>query len=94
MIRVHEVQGQGSQTSGNRVKRNYINGRMNHMELSTTLKAQEVVFGPILINSIPATVLLDPSSLHSFISSQCVVDHKMLMLLVRKPMLAKSPRGR
>ena len=92
LVRVREAQGQSSKTSGNKVKENYIHGRLNHMELSTACEAQKVVFGLILINSIHATVLFDSSSSHSFISSKCVAEHKIHMLAMRKPMLVHLPR--
>jgi len=72
----------------------YANGRLNHVDLCTAHEAQNVVFGSILVNSTPATILFDSSSSHSFISSKCVADHKMLMLGIKKPILVKSPRGK
>ena len=74
--------------------RDYVNGRLNHVDLCTPREAQNVVFGSILVHSTPATVLFDSSSSHSFISNKCVADHKMLMLEMKKPILAKSPRGK
>jgi hypothetical protein len=91
---VHEAQGQSIKTSGNKVKQNYINVRLNHVDLSTICEAQIVVFGLILVNLTPATVLFDSSSSHFFISSKHVADHKILMVAMRKPMLVKSPRGK
>jgi len=74
--------------------RDYVNGRLNHMDLCTAREAQNVVFGSILVNSTPATILFDSSSSHSFISGKCVADHKMLKLEMKKPILVKSPRGK
>jgi hypothetical protein len=64
------------------------------MDLCTAREAQNVVFGSILVNSTPATVLFDSGSSHSFISNKCVADHKMLKLEIKKPILVKSPRGK
>jgi len=72
----------------------HVNGRLNHVDLCTAREAQNVVFGSILVNSTPATVLFDSGSSHSFISNKCVADHKMLMLEMKKPILVKSPRGK
>ena len=72
--------------------RDYVNGRLNHVDLCTAREAQNVVFGSILVNSTPATVLFDSGSSHSFISNKCVADYKMLMLEMKKPILVKSPR--
>ena len=62
--------------------------------MCTTREAQNVVFGSILVNSTPATVLFDLGSSHSFISNKCVADRKMLMLEMKKYILVKSPRGK
>lgn len=94
LVTIHEAQGQGSQVPRNKVKQNDIHGRLNHMDLCTACEAQNVVFGPILVNITPATVLFNSSSSHSFISSKRVADHKILMLAMRKHMLVKSPRGK
>jgi hypothetical protein len=56
LISVNEAQGQGNKVSGNKVKQNDVNDRLNHVDLCTTRKAQNVVFGPILVNLILATV--------------------------------------
>ena len=63
------------------------------MDLCTAHEAQKVVFGSILVNSRPTIVLFDSSFSHSFISNKCVVDHKMLMLEMKKAISVKSPRG-
>ena len=61
--------------------------------MTTTHGAKEVVYGFILVNSTPTTVLFDPSESHSFISSAYVKEHKITMLPMRKPVIVKSPRG-
>ena len=61
--------------------------------MMTTHGAKEVVYGFILVNSTPATVLFDPRASHSFISSQYVEEHKITMLPMRKPVIVKSPGG-
>ena len=74
--------------------RDYVNSRLNHVDLSTAREAQNVVFGSILVNSTLATILFELGSSHSFISNKCVADHKMLMLGMKKPILVKSLRGK
>jgi len=74
--------------------RDYVNGRLNHVDLCTTREAQNVVFASILVNSTPATILFDSSSSHSLISNKCVADRKMLILEMKKPIWVKSPRGK
>ena len=66
---------------------------MNNVDLITTHGAKEVVYGLILVNSAPAMVLFDPSASHSFISRECVEDHKITMLPMRKPLILNSRGG-
>ena len=75
---------------GNKLKQNYIQGRLNNVDLVTAHGAKEVVYGLILVNSTPAMVLSDPSASHSFISREYVEDHKITMLLMRKPLILNS----
>ena len=78
---------------GDKLKQNYIQGRLNNVDMVTTHGAKEVVVGFITVNSAPAMVLFDPSASHSFISRECVEDHKITMLPMRKPMIVNSPGG-
>ena len=59
----------------------------------TTHGAKEVIYGLIAVSSATAMVMFDPSASHSFISSAYVKDHKITMLLMRKPVIVKSPGG-
>ena len=81
------------QVQGNKLKQNYIQGRLNNVDLITTHGAKEVVYGLIVVSSYATMVLFDPSASHSFISREYVEDHKITMLPMRKPMIVKSPRG-
>ena len=54
------------QVQGNKLKRNYIQGRLNNVDLITTHGAKEVVYGLIAVSSDTAMVLFDPSASHSF----------------------------
>ena len=78
---------------GNKLKRNCIQGRLNNVDLITTHGAKEVVYGLIVVSSDTTMFLFDPSASHSFIPRECVGDHKITMLLMRKPMIVKSPGG-
>ena len=60
------------------------------MNLITTHGAKEVVYGLIVVSSDTAMVLFDPSASHSFISRECVEDHKVTMLPMRKPLILNS----
>jgi len=83
----------GKQVHGNKLKRNYILGRLNNVNMTTIHGAKEVVYGWIAVGSANAMVMFDPSASHSFISSAYVKEHKITMLPMRKPMIVKSPGG-
>ena len=78
---------------GNKLKQNYIQGRLNNADLITTHGAKEVVCGLIAVSSATAMVLFGPSASHSFISREYVEDHKINMLLMRKPLIVNSLGG-
>ena len=49
------------QVRGNKLKRNYILGSLNNVDMITTHGAKEVIYGLIVVSSATATVLFDPS---------------------------------
>jgi hypothetical protein len=53
---------QRKQVQGNKVKRNYIQGRLNNVDMMTTHVAKEVMCGLIPVSSAPTMVLFDPSA--------------------------------
>ena len=71
---------------GNKLKRNYILGSLNNVDMITTHGGKEVIYGLIAVSSATAMVMFD----HSFISSAYVKDHKITMLPMRKPVIVKS----
>ena len=81
------------QVQGNKLKKNYIQGWLNNVDLNTTHGAKEVVYGLIAVSSDTAMVLFDPSASHSFISREYVEEHKMTMLPMRKPLIVNSLGG-
>ena len=78
---------------GNKLKQNYIQGRLNNVDLITTYGAKEVVYGLIAVSSNTTMVLFDPSASHSFISREYVEEHKITMLPMRKPLIVNSLGG-
>jgi hypothetical protein len=84
---------QKEQEQGNKLKRNYIHGRLKHVDITTIPGAKEVMFGSIPVSSGNAKVLFDSSASHSFISRQYVEDHNIFMLLRGKTVMVKTPRG-
>jgi len=81
------------QVHGNKLKRNYILGSLNNVDMITTHGAKEVVYGLIAVSSATAMVMFDPSVSHSFISSEYIKEHKITMLPMRKPMIVRSLGG-
>ena len=78
---------------GNKLKQNYIQGRLNNVDLITTHGAKEVVYGLIVVSSATAMVLFNPSASHSFIFREYVEEHKITMLPMRKPLIVNSRGG-
>jgi hypothetical protein len=88
-----EQKVQKKQEQGSKAKKNYIQGRLNNVDMTTAHRAKEVVYGIILVNSASTTVLFDPRASHSFISSAYVKEHKITILPMRRPVIVKSPGG-
>ena len=78
---------------GNKLKQNYIQGRLNNVDLITTHGAKEIVYGLIAVSSDTVMVLFDLSAPHSFISREYMEEHKITMLLIRKPLIVNSLGG-
>lgn len=76
----------------NKLKWSHKTGRLDNMDWSDARKAKKVVFGPILVNLNPTTVLFDRSSTHSFISITHVATQKLSMSQMPKTMLVNTPR--
>ena len=79
-----EQKVQKKQERGSKIKRNYIQGRLNNVDMTTIHGAKEVVYGWIVVSSATAMVMFDPSASHSFISSAYVKEYKITMLPMRK----------
>jgi hypothetical protein len=52
-----------------------------------------VVIGEFLVSSILATILFDSGASHSFISSSFVEKHNIPTILLKAPMLTRTPGG-
>ena len=50
----------------------------------------DIILGMLLVNSFPASVLIDPRATHSFISTQFATKHEILKLPMKKRMVVKS----
>ena len=68
----------------------YLQGRVHHVSAETIRDNSPVILGMLLVNSFPASVLIDPRATHSFISTQFAAKHEILKLPMRKRMVIQS----
>ena len=64
---------------------------MNHVSAQDALDTQGVVLGEFLVTSVLATVLFDSGASHSFISSSFVEKHKIPTVLLKVPLVTRTP---
>ena len=64
---------------------------MNHISAQEAQNAQGVVLGEFLVNSVLATVLFDSGASHSFISSSFVGKYNIPTILLRVPLVTRTP---
>jgi hypothetical protein len=64
-----------------------------HVDAEVAQENAKVVLGMFLVNSTPASVLLDSGASHSFITSQFVAQHNMPISPMPRHMLVSSPGG-
>ena len=67
----------------------YLQGRVHHVSAETIWDDSLVILGMLLVNSFPASVLIDPRATHSFISTQFASKYEILKLPMRKKMFVK-----
>ena len=67
--------------------------RINHINAQEAHGAQGVVLGEYLVSSALATVLFDSGASHSFISSSFVEKHNIPTILLKTPLLTRTPGG-
>jgi hypothetical protein len=56
-------------------------------------QAQDIVLGMFLVSSLPATILFDSGSSHSFISSSFVMKHSLPIAIMKHTMRVSSLGG-
>jgi hypothetical protein len=59
----------------------------------TVLEDADVVYGMFLINSIPATVLFDSGTSHSFVTKSFEEKHNISIYPLKRKLLIRSPGG-
>src|SRR6185312_11303458 len=67
--------------------------RVNHINAQEAQGAQGIVIGEYLVSSALATVLFDSGASHSFISSSFVEKHNIPTVLLKTPILTRTPGG-
>ena len=67
--------------------------RVNHINAQEAQGAQGVVLGEFLVSSTLATVLFESGASHSFISSSFVDKHNVPTILLKTPLLTRTPEG-
>jgi hypothetical protein len=66
---------------------------VNHIDAQEAQEAQGVVLGEYLVNLALATVLFDSGASHSFISLSFVEKHRIPTVLLKTPLLTRTPGG-
>jgi hypothetical protein len=74
-------------------QQNFTYGKVNHVAAEEAQQSQDVVLGMFLVNSHPATILFDPGTSHSLISSKFVAKLSLPITNMKYTMLVSSPGG-
>jgi hypothetical protein len=80
-------------TAQNKTPQNQSKGRIKHVTAEIVIEDVDVVYGMVLINSIPASVLFDSRASHSFITKSFVKKHNISNYPFKRKLLIRSPRG-
>ena len=84
----------GSNNKGNsNNQQSYGRARVNHINAQEAQGARGLVLGEYLVSSALATVLFDSGASHSFISSSFVEKHNIPTVLLKTPLLTRTPGG-
>jgi hypothetical protein len=76
-----------------KTQQSYGKAKVNHVYAEQAEDTPDVVLGEFLVQSFLTTVLFDFGVSHSFISSSFVETHGIPTVVLKKPLLTKSPRG-
>jgi hypothetical protein len=72
-------------------QQSYGRARVNHIHAKDAQTASGVVLGEFLVNSVLAIVLFDYRASHSFISSSFAEKHKIPIVLLKLPLITRTP---
>ena len=73
--------------------KNYINRRLNNVDMNDIQGVTKVVGGYIQVDSVLVFALFDRSASHSFISANLVKTIERVKCPTRKPLLVQTPKG-
>jgi hypothetical protein len=82
-----------SNNTGNNNQQSFGRARVNHINTQGAQDAQGIVLGEFLVSSVLATILFDFGASHSFVSSSFVEKHNIPTVLLKTPLLTRTPRG-
>jgi hypothetical protein len=74
-------------------QQSYGRARVNHINAQEAQEAQGAVLSEFLVSSVLATILFDSGASHSFISSSFVEKHSIPTILLKAPLLTRTPGG-
>jgi hypothetical protein len=74
-------------------QQSYGRARVNHINAQEAQDAQGLVLGEFLVSSVLATILFDSGASHSFISSSFVEKHNIHTVLLKTPLVTRTPGG-
>ena len=72
-------------------QQSYGRARVNHIGVQEAQNAQGVVLDEFLVSSALATILFDSGASHSFISSSFVEKHNIPTVLLKLPLITRTP---
>jgi hypothetical protein len=90
---MQQMRNENQTPQSNNGQQSQARGRVNHVSIETAQENPQVMLGMFLVNSIPASILFDSGASHSFISSQFLAKHSILMCPMKQTMLVRSIRG-
>jgi hypothetical protein len=67
--------------------------KISHVYAEEAEDAPGVVLSEFLVQSFLATILFDSGAFHSFISSHFVETHDIPTMVLKRPLIIKSPGG-
>jgi hypothetical protein len=74
-------------------RQNQARARVNHVAVEDTQAASDIIIGMILVNDNNAIVLFDFGASHSFVATNFVQKHNLLLSMLKNWMIVSSPGG-